>query len=32
MEVFLGCVYDFIEERVGDIPAAKYRQDEEEGF
>jgi hypothetical protein len=32
VKVVLCYVYDFIEERVGDIPAAKYRQGEEEGF
>ena len=32
MKVFLGCVYDFIEERIRDIPSAENPQGKEEGF
>jgi hypothetical protein len=32
VKVCLCCLYDFIEERVGDIPTAKYRQGKDEGF
>ena len=29
--IFLGCIYDFIEQRI-EIPSAGYRQGKEEGF
>jgi hypothetical protein len=32
MKVFLGCAYDFIEERIRDIPSAENHQGKEEGF
>jgi len=32
MKVFLGRLYDIIEERIGDISSAEYSEGEQEGF
>ena len=32
MKVFLGRVYDIIEECIGDISSAEYSEGEQEGF
>jgi len=31
-KVFLSCVYDFIEQRIRDIPSAEYPEGKEEGL